>query len=218
MSKNQPSKAQTQYKKRFSELFPKLDAWDKKIALNTYMRYDQREEYRRVARVMSFMGDPRLWLPVLVVIGIYNLIIMDFSMLVAFASAFFQSYAIYFVFKQYFARARPFIELKDQGVRRLDKTGHGFSFPSGHSHHSTVLFGMVILWFMPYEWWVTVILVALLIGYNIMVPYSRIISGCHYPSDVIFAILEAYLELALHWLVTLPFYLSAYQLFFSALS
>lgn len=214
MTVNADDEVKGKYKNAFSSHFSRLDAWDKKITLSIYNKYEKRDDYRKLARITSYMGDPRLWLPTLVIIGIINLIILDFSMLIAFASAFLQSYTIYFVFKQYFARARPFVSLNDQGVRRLDKTGHGYSFPSGHSHHSTILAGMLILWFMPYHWWIGLMLIILMLIYNIMVPYSRIISGCHYPSDVIFAIIEAYLELMLHWFVTLPIYLSIYNALF----
>lgn len=160
---------------------------------------------------MSLSGDPRLWILTLIVLGIKGILTEDFSMFIVFASCFFQSYLIYFIIKQYFRRPRPFISLENKGIKRLDKTGHGYSFPSGHSHHSALLIGLFILWFGPYPNLALGFIFPALLIYNLAVPYSRLISGCHYPSDVIFAIVEAYCELLLHWFITANIYLTTLE-------
>jgi membrane-associated phospholipid phosphatase len=202
---------------RFAQIFPKIDAWDKRIIKKVYKKYEGRDHYRKAAKYVSYCGDPRLWIIVLVSLGIRGLIIEDLSLLVLFATGILQSYLFYYVIKQYFARPRPFISLKSEGILRLDKTGHGYSFPSGHSHHSTILVGLFILWFGPYPGWAIVFIIIGLGLYNIAVPYSRLISGCHYPSDVIFSLIEAYLALILHWFVTAKLYIQLLDPIFSLL-
>ncbi|MHA1341846.1 MAG: phosphatase PAP2 family protein [Promethearchaeota archaeon] len=204
-------KANTQTKiDKFYKFFPKIDAWDKKKIENIYFNYENKDHYRKLAILISYFGDPRLWIFVLIFTFIYGIIIENLSMLVVFGSALVQSYCIYYAIKKYLARPRPFIGLEKKGIKRLDKTGHGYSFPSGHSHHSTVLACMIIFWFSPYPIWTIILIVIFLILYNIGVPYSRLISGCHYPSDVIFAIIEGYLASFLHWFITKSIYLQIY--------
>jgi len=202
------------FRNRFKEYFPKIDEWDKKILKKIYFKYENKKKYRKIAKIISYFGDPRLWIIVLVTTFIYGLIIKNLLMCFIFGSAFFQSYFIYYIIKRFFSRTRPFIELSDEGIKNLDKTGHGLSFPSGHSHHSTLLICMFILWFGPYNKNIYFIIILILICYNIAIPYSRIISGCHYPSDVIFAIIEAYLAVFLFWFITRPIYFEIYNLFF----
>ncbi len=195
----------------FKNKLPILEEWDKKTVIHVYNKYSD-TNIRKYARFISFLGDPRLWFVAFIVFLIYGFVNdNDFSIFIIFISGFFQSYFIYYIIKNKMKRARPFVALIDQGIVRLDKTGHGYSFPSGHSHHSAILVGLLILYFLPFWWMIPILLI-----YNIMVPYSRIISGCHYPSDTIFAILEAYLELMLHWFITKEIYLSIY-FFFSTL-
>lgn len=164
---------------------------------------------------MSLCGDPRLWILTLIIIGLKGILTKDFSMLIIFASGFFQSYLIYFIIKQFFKRPRPFVSLKEKGIKRLDKTGHGYSFPSGHSHHSTLLVGLIILWYAPYPYWALIFIFLGLFAYNLAVPYSRLISGCHYPSDVIFSLFEAYCAIIFHWFVTANLYIIILEPVFS---
>ena len=160
------------------------------------------------AKYLSFTGDPRLWAPTLLIFGIYGLFIQNFTLLVAFAMAFLQSYLIYYIIKHYIAkRPRPFEQHSE--IELLDKTGHGYSFPSGHTHHSTILLGMIWLMFLPANWFIIVILI-----YNCIIGYTRMVSGCHYLSDVIFAALEAYAELFFYWYVTMDLYLNFYEMVF----
>ncbi|MBD3352080.1 MAG: phosphatase PAP2 family protein [Candidatus Lokiarchaeota archaeon] len=209
---NSQTSKESGYSTRFSHWFPKLDKWDKQIIKKIYFKFKNREHYRNIARGISFCGDPRLWAILLPILGLLGLIFEDFSMLIVFTTGFLQSYFFYYLIKNYFKRPRPFIELADSGIFRLDKTGHGYSFPSGHSHHSTILVGLLILWFAPYRMWVLIFIIIGLVIYNLSIPYSRLISGCHYPSDVVFAIIEAYLALYLHWSITSDLYLSLWNL------
>lgn len=58
-----------------------------------------------------------------------------------------------------------------------------FSFPSGHAMASAALAMVIILtfWRTPYRWWV----VAGAVIYTIVIGFSRLYLGVHYPSDIL---------------------------------
>lgn len=184
---------------KFQRFFPKLDAWDKAKLTQIYHQYDGKNA-RKVAILLSFAGDPRLWIPALLIVLIINAIMSDFSLFIIMTTGFLQSFVIYYILKHYIKRPRPFRQF--ESVTRLDKTGHGYSFPSGHAHHSTILFGVLWLYLYPAPW-----VILLLFTYNFAVGYSRIISGVHFPIDTVVGILEGYLALFFHWFVTKELYL-----------
>ena len=184
-------------------IFPKLHAWDAKISKAIYHKYEG-SKVRKWAKIVSFLGDPRLWGPTFIILALIGLADFNFTLLTIFMTGFFQSFAIYFIIKKMVKRSRPFVQYKD--IIRLDKTGHGYSFPSGHCHHSTILIGLIGLVFLPFPWFPLILLV-----YNFAIAYSRLVSGCHFPSDTIIGTLEAYLELILFWFLTKDLYIQLYE-------
>ncbi|UYP48430.1 hypothetical protein NEF87_004715 [Candidatus Lokiarchaeum ossiferum] len=184
--------------------FPKLDTWDAKNSKLIYHKFSG-SKVRKWAKLISFAGDPRLWGPTFVILSIWGIINeWSFSLLTIFLSGFFQSFAIYFIIKNFIKRPRPFVQYDD--IIRLDKTGHGFSFPSGHCHHSTILVGLIGIVFFPFPWFIPI-----LVAYNVAIGYSRMILGCHFPSDTIFGTIEAYLELGFFWFLTKDLYINLYE-------
>ncbi|MHA1775274.1 MAG: hypothetical protein DRO88_05340 [Promethearchaeia archaeon] len=181
----------------FGKFFPKLDIWDKKTTTALY-NHENLLKQRKIWQFISFLGDPREWLIVVVILGIYGLIIHDFTLFAIFFTGFFQSFASYFFIKYTVKRPRPFKQ--DSTIIRLDSTGHGYSFPSGHCHHSTILFGLITLLWLPT--WVFSLVIIL----NLLIGFSRIMLGCHYISDTIIGIIEAYLELIIFWLFAKDIY------------
>ena len=187
----------------FQKTFPTIDKWDKRTVNSIYNKFkDTKIPY--FAKIISYFADPRLWGVVGVVFTIIGFIEHDFSHLITFVSGFLQSFLFYYIIKNLIKRERPFKQI--ESIERLDKTGHGFSFPSGHCHHSTVLMGLIWLSFFD-PWFIIILLV-----YNVIVGFSRIILGVHFVSDVIVGVLEGYLMLFIHWFLTKNFYLLLNQL------
>lgn len=80
-----------------------------------------------------------------------------------------------FALKDLFLRPRPCHELTD--VRLLVNCGGGRSFPSSHAVN-TFAGAMVLGFFYPRALWA-------LIGFALVVAYSRVYVGVHYPLDVV---------------------------------
>jgi len=183
----------------FQKVLPTIDKWDKKFVNKVYSKFKD-TKVPVFAKFFSFFADPRLWGIVGIVFTITGFIEEDFTHLITFVSGFFQSFLLYSIIKNSIKRERPFKQI--EGIERLDKTGHGFSFPSGHCHHSTILVGLIWLSFYNHPWFIIILLV-----YNVIVGFSRIVLGVHFISDVLVGVFEGYLMLFFHWFLTKNFYL-----------
>ncbi len=188
----------------FQHFFPSIDQWDKIISPQIYHKYKD-TKISRLSKFVSYFADPRLWGLVGVIFTIIGFIDQDFTHLITFVSGFFQSFLLYYIIKNLIKRERPFKQIEE--IERLDKTGHGFSFPSGHCHHSTILVGLLWLSFYNHPWFIIVLLI-----YNVFIGFSRIILGVHFVSDVIVGVFEGYVMLFLHWFFTKNFYLIMNQI------
>ncbi|QEE16506.1 phosphatase PAP2 family protein [Promethearchaeum syntrophicum] len=188
----------------FQKVLPTIDKWDKKYVNKIYKKYKD-TKVPAFAKFSSFFADPRLWGLVGIVFTITGFIQEDFTHLITFVSGFFQSFLLYYILKKSIKRERPFQQI--ESIERLDKTGHGFSFPSGHCHHSTIMVGLFWLSFYNHPWVIIILLI-----YNVVVGFSRIVLGVHFISDVIVGICEGYLMLFFHWFLTKNFYLILNQL------
>jgi undecaprenyl-diphosphatase len=188
----------------FQHFFPSIDKWDKIKSLQIYHKY-KNTKISVFAKIVSYFADPRLWGVVGIVFTIIGFIVQDFFHLIIFVSAFFQSFLVYFIIKNLIKRERPFKQI--EGIERLDKTGHGFSFPSGHCHHSTILVGIIWLSFYNHPWFIIILL-----SYNVIVGLSRIILGVHFISDVIVGVILGYFNVVFYWFLTKNFYLILNQL------
>ncbi|MCR5099301.1 MAG: phosphatase PAP2 family protein [Lachnospiraceae bacterium] len=88
--------------------------------------------------------------------------------------------------KNIFIRRRPYFESEGIDLKRLiepkadkyDMLAQGYSFPSGHSSGSLTLYGSLACYMK--KRWMTV----LAIVFPILVGFSRVVVGAHYPTDV----------------------------------
>ncbi len=188
---------------RFALHFPNIDAWDHKIFLWIYQKFEA-PRFKKAARIISFTADPRLWALWITIFGIYGLITGDYSKSVIFFFGFFQTFATYQILKKYYKRPRPFQQIEN--VKRHDKTGHGYSFPSGHVHHSAIFVILLGLTFVPKIWFLPILFL-----FHALIAFSRLINGCHFPTDTIVAVIEAYIEIGAYWFLTKNFYITVFN-------
>ena len=174
-----------------SEYLEKLEAWDHKAFLTIYKSGVSRR-IKKFAIIYSFLGSLYFWGLIWLVWFIYGYITKDYYLLVLFTGGFEQSIIIHSIIRyRIIRRNRPFITLQKEGVKKHDdfikipyimKESEKQSFPSGHV--TFLLFFGFIFAFHFYEFfW---IILSIFIALDIIMAFSRLIVGVHYPIDVIF--------------------------------
>ncbi|MCG4283092.1 phosphatase PAP2 family protein [Lacticaseibacillus saniviri] len=104
------------------------------------------------------------------------------------------------IIKHMIQRPRPFVA--DPSIVPLAPIG-GYSFPSGHSSGTMLLYGTLILmtWITvknpKWRWLWTILAAALILATGL----SRIYVQVHYPSDVLAGYLEGLIGISLTWLI-----------------
>jgi undecaprenyl-diphosphatase len=155
-------------------------AWDRSAA-QTVQALPWPAEVTPFMRGVSFAGDDVILAAVLV--GGSALILLAFDarreaavLLVAVAA----EQAVKIAVKHLVARPRP-------TVRVLIAAKEVYSFPSGHTVHYVVFLGF--LWYLVYRdvksRWVRWPLLAVLGGLVVLIGFSRVYLGAHWPSDVL---------------------------------
>ncbi|MEE8391917.1 MAG: phosphatase PAP2 family protein [Anaerolineae bacterium] len=124
-------------------------------------------------KAITFMGEEEFFMIVLPLI----LWCVDFAVGIRVGVIFLLSPYVNGVFKDWFDDPRPF-EL-DPTVQRYFSGAEGYGLPSGHSQNSVVLWGAVAASFRKTWLWVVAILLPVMVG------FSRVYLGVHFPSDVL---------------------------------
>ena len=153
-----------------------LDGFDDAVRYRVYsMRSDKLTVFWRL---ITHSGDRY----VVIIIGIILLLIKSLREKygVKFAIAALSSTALYQIMKYIFQRPRPDLAL------RLIKQG-GYSFPSGHSMNCLVSYGILIYLLLRYcENRRLAKLLSFGLGLLIiLIGFSRVYVGVHYPTDII---------------------------------
>ena len=89
--------------------------------------------------------------------------------------------------KNVFVRRRPYMDHESIEIRRLvepeadamDIAAQGYSFPSGHSTNAATIYGGLAMQLK--KRWTTLVAVLLIL----LVGFSRVVVGAHYPTDVL---------------------------------
>ncbi|MFW9947761.1 MAG: phosphatase PAP2 family protein, partial [Candidatus Odinarchaeota archaeon] len=154
------------------ELLNRVNEWDQKIIL----RYNGigGKPFTYFLRIVSFLGRETIWF---ILMAYYLFIWYDPYLLAHISITFLIGIVIIAPIKKLFERSRPFETLKNLNVLEREPTSR--SFPSWHVYNITsqgLLFGYLLN---------SLIFTMLFLIISIIVAFSRIQLGVHYPSDVI---------------------------------
>lgn len=154
-----------------------LSYWDL-FFFNTIFQLTKRETLTRIIRFLSHTGDGFLY-PIMA--GLIYILFpetgLNFfkSSLIAFGI----ELPLFMILKKYFKRVRPYKVIP--GINNIVTPVDRFSFPSGHTAAACV-FSTLLVYFIP------VLLIPLAI-WAVMVGFSRVFLGVHYPTDILAGIL-----------------------------
>ena len=157
----------------FKKNFNKLNNWDQKIILK--FNGIGGKAFTILLKVLSFLGRETIWMFLIV---FYLFIIYDPKLFSHISSIFLLGVIMIAPIKKFFNRDRPFEALKD--IRVLERKPTSRSFPSWHAYN--VASQGLLLAFLLNSIGIAIIVLI----FAMVVSFSRIQLGVHYPIDVIF--------------------------------
>jgi undecaprenyl-diphosphatase len=152
--------------------FEKVEQWDKKIILK-YNRI-RGKPFKYLLKFISFFGRETIWL---LLLYLFLFIWYDNSLFVYLGTSFLFGLIIVVPIKKKVSRKRPFEVMED--VKLLEREQISKSFPSWHMYN-VVAQGLTIGFLLN-----SPLIAILMLLFAVLVGFSRIQLGVHYPSDVI---------------------------------
>lgn len=161
---------------KFKDFLKKINEWDQRVILKYNGIGGKPVKY--LLKFVSFFGRETLWISLIL---FYLFIWYDPFLLSYLSATFLIGLLLIAIIKRVVNRPRPFEKLTSDMLIVLEKEPVSRSFPSWHSYNATA-FGLLIgLYFFK-----SPIITVFLLILALLISFSRVHLGVHYPSDVIF--------------------------------
>ena len=154
-----------------ANLIQNIQLWDERMIVNIIAR--RKDDLTLSLKFVSRMGDGYLWCALTVIF--YMLTDVTPEWLVMGISAYAVEIFFYKIIKQSTSRKRPCHEYEN--IKNLIVPQDQYSFPSGHTAAATVA-ALLFSTALP-------VVAPLFFLLTILIAFSRIYLGVHYPSDVL---------------------------------
>ena len=187
----------------FKDFSNKIDEWDKRVIIKYNGIGGKPVIY--ILKFLSFFGRETLWI---FLIAFYLFIWYDPFLLANLSAVFLTGLLLIVVIKKTVNRSRPFDKLEKEKLRVLEKKPKSKSFPSWHSYN-IVAYGLLIGFFFLKSPIMTIIMQIL----AVIVSFSRIQLGVHYPSDVIFGYFIGIIGFSLSVIIVAPIFQIVFENF-----
>jgi len=187
----------------FKAFSNRINEWDQKIIVKYNGIGGKPVIY--ILKFLSFFGRETLWI---FLIAFYLFIWYDPFLLANLAATFLTGLLLILAIKQSVNRSRPFDKLGKDILKVLEKKPRSKSFPSWHSYN-IVAYGLLIgLFFLK-----SPIMIIIMQVLAIIISFSRIQLGVHYPSDVIFGYFIGIIGFLLSVFIVAPIFQIIFEYF-----
>jgi undecaprenyl-diphosphatase len=138
-----------------------------------------------VMRSLSAIGAGEVEIPAALLLSLRLSLIRRRAEAAGYAAATLSGWAVYGIAKWIFERPRPRV------IPRIAGAGGGwYSFPSGHATMAPLVFGLgLLIWSAPWQRRTRVALLLLAAICSLLIGFSRVYLGVHWPTDVLAGLL-----------------------------
>jgi undecaprenyl-diphosphatase len=138
-----------------------------------------------VMRWLGTIGAGEVEIPIALLLSLRLSLIRRRAEAAGYAAATLSGWAVYGVVKWIVQRPRPRV------IPRIPGAGAGwYSFPSGHATMAPLVFGLgLLIWSAPWPLRTRVGLLLLAAACSLLIGFSRVYAGVHWPTDVLAGLL-----------------------------